>query len=157
MFALEHGLDRNDLAEITALLHAQLRGDGRLSDHWLVWGVYAAEQGYNYDGAEYWTTFESRTPYWTLRADRRQLRGWFSKFHKLFNGLKPGGPWAEWFSIIAWPITHAVLPKDLQYQLARTLYDLRYQLSARINDRPAEIGRYIVRRQHPWHRIWVEI
>jgi hypothetical protein len=143
VFALEHGLDQNDLARITALLHARLRGDGRLSDHWLAWVVYAAEQGYNYDGAEYWTTFESRTPYWTLRADRRQLRGWFSKFHTLFNGLKPSGPWAKWFSIIAWPITHAVLPKDLQYQLAKALYVLRYQLSARINDQPAEIGRYV--------------
>lgn len=143
VFALEHGLDQNGLAQITALLHTQLRGDARLSDHWLVWVVYAAEQGYNYDGAEYWTTFESRTPYWTQRADRRQLRGWFSRFHKFFNGLKPTGPWADWFSIIAWPITHAVLPKDLQYQLARTLYDLRYQLSARINDQPAEIGRYV--------------
>lgn len=143
VFALEHGLDRNDLAQITVLLHARLRGDGRLSDHWLVWVIYAAEQGYNYDGAEYWTTFEGRTPNWTLRADRRQLRGWFSKFHKVFNGLKPSGPWAEWFSIIAWPITHAILPKDLQFQLARALYDLRYQLSARINDQPVEIGRYI--------------
>lgn len=38
---------------------------------------------------------------------------------------------------------HTCRPKDLQYQLARTLYDLRYQLSARINDQPAEIGRYI--------------
>ncbi len=46
MFALEHGLDRNDLAQITVLLHARLRGDGRLSDHWLVWVIYAAEQGY---------------------------------------------------------------------------------------------------------------
>ncbi|MEA2829338.1 MAG: hypothetical protein QOF22_86, partial [Bradyrhizobium sp.] len=143
VFALEHGLDQNELAHITTLLHTRLRGDQRLGDHWLVWVIYASEQGYDYDGAEYWTTFETRTPHWTLRADRRQLRGWFSKFHKLFNGLKPTGPWADWFSIIAWPITHAILPKDLQYQLARALYVLRYQLSARINDQPAEIGRYV--------------
>ncbi|ESY17006.1 hypothetical protein [Mesorhizobium sp. LNJC391B00] len=145
VFAFEHGLEHSELTHISTLLNERLRDGGRLSDHWLVWVVYAAEQGYDYDGDEYWTTFESRSPYWTLRADRRSLRGWFLKFHKIYNGLKPTGPWAEWFSIIAWPITHALLPKDLQYQLARALYALRYQIAARVNESPAEIGRYIAR------------
>lgn len=145
VFALEHGLDQTELARVTTLLHQRLRAGLRLNDHWLVWVIYAAEQGYDYDGDEYWRTFESRTPYWTLRADRRSLRAWFSKFHKDYNGLKPTGPWAEWFSIIAWPITHALLPKDLQYQLARALYALRYQIAGRIHDQPAEIGQYVAR------------
>jgi hypothetical protein len=145
VFALEHGLDQNQLTRIASLLHARLRGAGRLNDHWLVWIVYAAEQGYNYDGAEYWASFESRTPLWAERADRRLLRNWFSRFHDKYAGLKPTGAWAEWFSIIAWPITHALLPKDLQIQLARMLYVLRYALSSRINDAPAAIGRYVAK------------
>jgi hypothetical protein len=145
VFALEHGLDQRQLTLITSLLHAGLRGAGRLGDHWLVWIVYAAEQGYNYDGAEYWASFESRTPYWAERADRRLLRNWFNRFHEKYAGLEPTGTWAEWFSIIAWPITHALLPKDLQIQLARALYVLRYALSTRINDTPAAIGRYVAR------------
>ena len=145
VFALEHGINQSEIACIARLLHEQLRGNGRLGENWLVWVIYAAEQGYNYDGSEYWNTFERRTPNWTLRSDRRQLRNWFLRFHRKFNGLMPTGQWAEWFSIIAWPITHAVLPKDLQYQLARALYDIRYQLSARINDQPIEIGRYVAK------------
>jgi hypothetical protein len=143
VFALEHGLNVDERKCIPSLLHARLRSGGRLSEHWLVWIVYAAELGYDYDGAEYWPSFESRTPLWTERADRRQLRGWFTRFHEKYAGLKPTGAWAEWFSIIAWPITHALLPKDLQTQLAQTLYALRYQLSARIEEGPAAIGRYV--------------
>ena len=41
----------------------------------------------------------------------------------------PSGPWAEQFSIIAWPITHALLPRYLQRQFAKLLYDLRFRLA----------------------------
>ena len=50
-----------------------------------------------------------------------------SKRH--ITASSPPGPWAEWFSIIAWPITHAILPRYLQWQFAKTLYDLRFQLA----------------------------
>lgn len=143
LFALEHGLDSEERASIASLLHASLQTGARLSDCWLVWVVYAAEQGYDYDGEEFWLTFETRTPGWTWRADRTSLRNWFRKFHTAYGGLKPTGAWAEWFSIIAWPITHALLPKDLQQQLARALYDLRFQIASRIDDSPKEIGRYV--------------
>ena len=143
VFALEHGLDANQIAEITGLLHARLRDGKRLGRHWLVWVVYATEQGYDYDGEEYWLTFETRTPQWNAQGRRRSLRDWFWKFHLAYNGVKPTGPWAEWFTIIAWPITHAILPKDLQHQLARALYDLRYQLARLVNCPPAQVGRYV--------------
>ncbi|MYZ47876.1 hypothetical protein [Propylenella binzhouense] len=145
LFALEHGLDRQERASIATALHESLRSGERLGKHWLVWVVYAAEQGYDYDGEEFWSTFEARTPLWTQRADRTSLRNWFRKFHTAYGGFKPTGPWANWFSIIAWPITHALLPKDLQQQLARALYQLRFQVAARIESPPADLGRYIAR------------
>ena len=52
----------------------------------------------------------------------------FRKFRQIYNGVVPSGPWAKHFSIIAWPITHAVLPRYLQQQFARALYDLRFML-----------------------------
>ncbi len=114
---------------MTLLLHSQLAAGVRLGPHWLLWVVYATEIGYDYDGDEYWFTFERRTPGWRENGNRKQLRVWFNKFKEEFNGVEPSGLWAEWFSIIAWPITHAILPKYLQLQLAKLLYDLRYQLS----------------------------
>ena len=39
------------------------------------------------------------------------------------------GVWARWFKNIAWPITHAVLPADLQRHLARLLSDYRHEFT----------------------------
>lgn len=143
VFAIEHGLDSGERATVANLLNRSL-GTAEAPGHfWLVWVVYAAEQGYEYDGEEYWTTFERRTPEWRHLVDRRSLRRWFGRFHEKYAGLKPTGPWASWFSIIAWPITHALLPRDLQSQLARALYQWRYQLAKMLGDDPGKIGRFL--------------
>lgn len=144
VFALEHGLSSDELAAMTGELKTKLSAAAayQLRKHWLVWIVYATEQGYDYEGDEYWHTFERRMPRWD-RAWRPALRSWFGKFQEKYRGLRPVGAWANFFSIIAWPITHSLLPKDLQGQLARTLYSLRYNLVSRLDRPPAEIGRYI--------------
>lgn len=144
VFAFEHGLGTDELSEVSTLLKAALRTNYRLAKHWLVWVVYATEQGYDYDGDEYWHTFERRMPLWD-RGWRPALRGWFGKFHRTYAGLVPVGRWANFFSIIAWPITHALLPKDLQGQLARALYGLRYHIVSRLDQSPADVGRYLAR------------
>lgn len=141
VFAIEHSLDADDRATVGKLLNRSLGSVERPERFWLVWVVYAAEQGYEYDGEEYWTTFERRTPEWRRFVDRRMLRRWFGRFHEKYAGLKPEGRWASWFSIIAWPITHALLPRDLQSQLARAMYQWRYQLAKMLRDDPAKIGR----------------
>lgn len=146
LFALEHGLAVEELDEITHLLHSRLGEGWRLGQHWLVWVVYATELGYDYDGAEYWDSFEERTPGWrepVPHTRRNHLRNWFSKFQTTYHGVKPSGPWAEWFSIIAWPITHAILPKYLQWQFARALYDLRYQLANLGSLSPSVVGQLL--------------
>lgn len=142
VFAFEHGLGTEELSAISTMLKAALRTDYRLARHWLVWVVYATEQGYNYDGDEYWHTFERRMPLWD-RGWRPALRSWFGKFQRNYGGLVPVGRWANFFSIIAWPITHALLPKDLQGQLAQALYGLRYHIVSRLDQSPADVGRYL--------------
>jgi len=130
LFALEHGLTDDEFREIGSQLREQLSLGLRLESHWLLWVVYATELGYDYDGDEYWDSFEARTPRWRDRGSRDQLRTWFYRFRTNFHGVKPTGPWANHFTIIAWPITHAILPKYLQWQFAKTLYDLRYRLAS---------------------------
>lgn len=118
--------------------------DERLSTHWLLWVIYATELGYDYDGEEYWPSFEQRTPRWRLQTDRRgMLRQWFLRFRKSFRGAVPTGPWATQFSIISWPITHAILPKDLQVQLAKLIYDERYLIAEFIEAPPEEVGKLV--------------
>jgi len=129
LFALEHGLSDDEFKEISSKLRERLSLGLRLESHWLLWVVYATELGYDYDGEEYWDSFEARTPRWRDRGSRNQLRTWFSRFRTNYHGVKPAGPWADHFPIIAWPITHAILSKYLQWQFAKTLYDLRYRFA----------------------------
>lgn len=144
IFALEHD-QLIDIADLVNELSKQVRygkPDGR---HWLVWVIFATEIGYTYAGAEFWQTFGDRMPAWKQYADniqnRRQIRAWCMQFSRKYRGVRPSGSWARQFSIIAWPITHAILPKDLQYHFAKALYTHRYRLAS--NNDPASIGQLI--------------
>lgn len=144
MFALEHDV-AIDMQALAAELSKQLRYGKPDASYWLVWVVFATEIGYSYAGAEYWQTFGDRLPAWKQYADnnrnRSQIRVWFRQFALKYRGVRPAGTWAQQFSIIAWPITHAVLPQDLQYHFAKSLHTHRYRLAAE-ND-PVNIGRII--------------
>lgn len=146
LFALEHGLAQAELLALQNALRARIQVTAPARHHEVVWVVYAAEIGYGYAGDEYWQTFEEKTPGWTLNGRRDWIREAFVAFHRKFGGAKPSGPWAEQFSIIAWPITHAILPRDLQQQLARVLYELRHSFSAELFDEPQRLGDFIAAR-----------
>ena len=147
MFALEHGLEQDELSEIASQLHARLRGGLQLTPHWLLWVIYATERGYAYAGDEYWHSFEDSTPAWDF-SDRDRIKPWFRKFQKAYNGVEPSGPWAEHRRIIAWPITHAILPRYLQREFARALYDFRFRLASLAGLEPARIGRLLAMNAH---------
>ena len=129
LFALEHDLTDSEFEEIGTQLRSRLALGLRLDPHWLLWVVYATELGYDYDGGEYWHSFEERTPRWRDKGSRNQIREWFSRFQLVYQGVTPSGTWVGQFPIIAWPITHAILSKYLQWQFAKALYDLRYRLA----------------------------
>ncbi len=147
IFALEHGLSDEELEEISSLLRSRFASGLRLAPHWLLWVIYATERGYNYTGDEYWQSFEEQTSGWEF-SDRYKVVPWFNKFQKAYNGVIPSGPWAEHFRIIAWPITHAILPRYLQRQFARALYDLRFRLAGLETPEPAAIGRMLAANAH---------
>ena len=146
LFALEHGLAQTEVLGLEAAVRAHIASRAPSRDHWLAWVVYSAELGYRYSGDEYWQTFEQETPGWVFNGDRYKIRNFYQRFEREFGGAVPSGPWAEHFSIICWPITHAILPKDLQVQLARTLYESRYLLSEDVLGSPELLGDLIAAR-----------
>jgi hypothetical protein len=149
IFGLEHGLNEDDLEHLkTEIREYAVRGSP-FNAHQLPWIVYASELGYRYAGDEYWQTFEQSTPGWQSPKDRYWLRGCFHSFKERYRGAAPTGQWAEHFNIICWPITHAILPRDLQLQLARILYDLRDVLTSEILASPSLLGEEI--RLRSWH------
>ena len=128
IFALEHGLNEADVQRIGSKLPSNVNQQS--SKYWLLWVIYATELGYDYEGDEYWPSFESKTPGWEYQH-RTRIKAWFRKFQNIYGGVIPSGPWADQFSIIAWPITHAILPRYFQRQFAKLLYDLRFRLASR--------------------------
>lgn len=145
IFAIEHGLEIEEIESLKSVVRKSIKAEGLNPDFWLLWVVYAAEHGYAFDGIEFWEGFGERTQGWHAAGDRKQIRDWFRRFGAQYRGISPSGRWANHFSIISWPITHAILPKDLQRRLAKALYEAQYELQ-RVADRPtAEIGRTLSR------------
>ncbi len=144
VFALEHGLQDNEIQALEADVRESLKVRSPSEAFWLPWVVYATEVGYKYEGEEYWQTFERTTPGWTTcqAKPREWLRDRFVGFHMTYKGLRPIGRWASWFSIIAWPIQHAILPGYLQYHLAKLLYELRFHFTARLLSDPYSLGHF---------------
>jgi hypothetical protein len=146
VFALEHGLDSREVGELEVLVRASIAAGYVPRKTWLPLVVYAAEVGYSYSGDEYWQTFASSTPGWAAHGDRSLIRARFQRFAQEFSGAKPQGAWAKHFSIIAWPITHAVLPRDLQRQLAHLLFEFRRSLNSNLLADPSALGQALATR-----------
>jgi hypothetical protein len=151
VFALEHGLGADDLAllrEAVLAAHRQQLLSRASSRWWLPLVVHAAEVGYIYDGVEYWPIYAKATPGWVdSEYERDRVRDWFLKFAREYGGAVPQGAWANTFRKIAWPITHAVLPRYLQVQIAKMLSDYRTGWPGLLDD-PHELGV----RLHSWSR-----
>src|SRR5271154_3294204 len=66
VFALEHGLSEGDLGLLKNAVRSAVRqGFGAaFRQWWRPFVIYAAESGYEYEGGEYWQTFEESTPWW---------------------------------------------------------------------------------------------
>ena len=143
IFGLEHGLDLGEVEAFKAAVRVYIAHRPPSQDHRLAWIVYSSEFGYQYSGDEYWQTFETETPGWNVHGNRYWIRNCFRWFQKEFGGAVPSGRWAEKFSIICWPITNAILPRDLQQQLARILYELRHSYSGDIFESPILLGELI--------------
>jgi len=143
LFVLEHGLDREEVGDLETAVRTHIATTPPLEAHWLAWIVYATELGYRYAGDQYWQTFDAETPGWVEHGSRNWMREAFRRFQRDFGGARPQGQWAEHFSIISWPITHAILPLDLQRQMAALLYQHRHSLSAELLESPLRLGEWI--------------
>ena len=142
VFALEHSLSEDERSGLIKLFNSPRKYCFLKDDYWLLWVLYAAEIGYSYDGSEYWPSFGGQ--YENIEtSNRNRIKKWFIKFKNKYSGVKPTGKWAEHFTIISWPITHAILPTYLQKQFARTLFDLRHNLIALPSLEPLMIGKLL--------------
>ncbi len=144
IFALEHPLDRADVYTLAKDLSENLRQERCVvPEHAPAWVVIASEAGYGYGGCEFWQSFDERIPNWSEFGDRGSLRNAFKHFCCLYHGAQPAGQWAAHFTLICWPITHAILPRDLQLHLCEAIYASRYRLAGLRNASAEHIGKVV--------------
>lgn len=154
VFALEHGLSPDEIEALRDGLETNLqkllRGRESLtSKHWLCWVVHAAEHGYAFEGLEFWPSFAAKTPSWdSYSGVRALLRDWFVQFKNTYRGVWPAGGWASNYPYIAWPITNALLPSDLQTRLAESMFQMRFRLGATGTLTPTRVGRLVAAYTH---------
>lgn len=143
IFALEHGLAQPELSELEREVRAYIQKYTPTENSWLPWIVYSAELGYRYVGLEYWQTFEAETVGWRERGSRDWIRAKFKKFENDYGGVIPSGSWAEHFTIICHPITHAILPRDFQSQLAEVLASIQNLFTVENLQDPKLLGQLV--------------
>lgn len=143
IFGLEHELTEPEFQSLENEIVNHICKSPPANEHSLVWVVYASEIGYRFSGDEYWQTFAQRTQGWNRFGSRDWLRTCFLSFHQKYGGAYPSGRWAEHFTIICWPITNAILPQDLQRELAQVLYEIRHEFTSEIFQSPGKLGEQI--------------
>lgn len=149
VFGLEHPLDQADLNDLAKDLSNSLNSGYQVEPaHALGWVVIASETGYGFGGCEFWQSFNDRIPNWTDLGDREALRTAFTIFSARYRGARPTGQWASHYTLICWPIAHAILPRDLQARLCETIYGCRHQLAA-LSDASAEATGLAIARATP--------
>lgn len=132
VFFIEHGLDEAEIAELVADVRAAVQRhslDGGWWDaHRLPLIVVATEVGYRYRGAgtNFWPLLEQEIGAHIGDPARQRIRSRFAAAATVYRGAQPPAtPWAQAFHLIAWPITHALVPLEFHRPLALTLANLR--------------------------------
>lgn len=150
VFMIEHGLSTDCLSVIRDLLWRALERDPGLSSPQWNWSylpllAVTAEVGYRYrgTGTDFWPVVEQDLHHIAGSGFRSALVRLFELGHREFTIAKPGNSaWERHFPLIAWPIANALVPLELQPQLARALRQaLRAGISG--ND-PEALHQYLV-------------
>jgi hypothetical protein len=132
VFFVEHGLGVFELEALRNDVRANLCARSLESDWWdkhdLPLLVAASEVGYRYKGAgtDFWPITEKELGVNLSLANRRRIKDLFVRAAERFRGARPADTaWAQAFHLIAWPITHALLPLEFHRPFALALAKLR--------------------------------
>ena len=136
VFFIEHGLGEAETAELISHVRAAIAlrplDSGWWDKHKLPLIIAATEVGYRYrgTGTDYWPILEEEVSAPIGSHARERIRDRFAAAATVFRGARPPTtPWAQAFGLIAWPITHALVPLEFHRALALTLANLRSSAS----------------------------
>lgn len=126
VFAIEHGLDDAEIAQLKRVLSRKLEEDPYLQDARWSWNylpllVIATEVGYRYrgTGTNFWPLLAQDLGIETGLVFRTSLTHLFAIGHRDVHLARPGTTsWEQHFPYISWPVCNALAPLEIQPSLA---------------------------------------
>jgi hypothetical protein len=136
VFFIEHGIERDEISDLMVAVRSALRehplADWFWDEHKLPLIAAATEVGYRYRGAgtDFWPILEKSLEHPLGSAARKRIRDLFRVAATALGGARPAcTPWSTAFHLIAWPITHALVPIEFHRPLALALASLRINVA----------------------------
>lgn len=140
-FLFEHGLGPSDRSEVASAVREGLGQHSLTSDWWsarsLPLLVATTEIGYDYEGTgtDFWPKFADQLGVAAGHVERQAVSRLFARASERYDLAVPAEtPWNYAFCHIAWPILHAVMPRELHRPFARCLNDVRIRLDLDADD-----------------------
>ena len=137
VFFIEHGLSETELEQLSTAVRQAIWRHPPESTWWracpLPLVVSATEVGYRYrgTGTDFWPKLERTLGTDISPTSRQSIRDLFEECSSQYRGARPVATrWAAVFRLIAWPTTHALVPREFHRQLAATLANLRASVLA---------------------------
>ena len=154
VFFIEHGLSETEAQQLQEIVRQTAKHYPLLDSSWrttpLPLIVTATEVGYAYrgTGTDFWPRLESALGTKITSEARQRVRDLFVASSSKFRGTEPPStPWTDAFSLIAWPITHALVPLEFHRQLSAALANLQSNIQELDDDRLQQAVRTAAR--HP--------
>lgn len=132
VFFIEHSLSEVDTGHLRDTVSREATRFP-LQDNWwrlnpLPLVVTATEVGYRYrgHGTDFWPKLESALGIQISLEARQRVRDLFARCSSKYRGARPPvTPWTQAFRLIAWPVTHALVPLEFHRHLSTALANLR--------------------------------
>lgn len=135
IFFIEHGLSETGTRELREMTRQYAERCSLLDVSWrstpLPLIVTATEVGYAYrgTGTDFWPNLEAALDTNISYEARHRVRDLFSTCSLKFRGtMPPKTAWTNAFGLIAWPITHALVPLEFHRQLSAALANLQVDI-----------------------------
>ncbi len=137
VFFIEHGSSEVDTEDLRQAVSRAARRYPFQGGWWRTYPlplvVTATEIGYRYrgTGTDFWPKLESALGIHISPESRQEVRDLFKRCSHQYRGAQPPmTPWTRSFCLIAWPVTHALVPLEFHRQLSATLARLESNVEA---------------------------
>ena len=142
VFFIEHGLTEVESTQLRKTVSGAARHHPLHANWWkehpLPLLVAATEVGYAYrgSGTDFWPKLEAALRTSISLEARRRIRDLFDSCSTRYRGARPPVTrWTTAFRLIAWPVTHALVPLEFHRQLSAALARLRSDVRSLDDDR----------------------